>query len=122
MATYDANQKMHIQKYFNTEKGKIALRRAQKKYFQKEDVKKRISEKQKKYYEENKDEIKLLVKLRYYKRLLPIINDKMRNKAEYYMTELMNYYDNKINNGEISFKERKQKFKEKFNMFITPTN
>ena len=51
-----------------------------------------------------------------------MVNDKMLNKAQNYMTELMNYYDNKINNGEISFKERKQKFKEKFYMFITPTN
>src|SRR5690606_14645828 len=118
MATYDSNQKSYIQKYFKSEKGKIKLREAQKRYFQKEDVKKRISEKYKKYYQENKDEVKLLVKLRYYRRLLPVINDKMRAKAENYMTELMNYYDNKINNGEEMFKKRKEKFKEKFNMFI----
>lgn len=114
MSTYNIKHKQAMQRYFNTEKGKEALKRAQKRYFNSD----RVKEMLKKRYQDNKEEFRLLSKLNYYKKLSPNLTDKMIEKAKDYMEELIYFYEEMIENGKEQYKNRINYAKNRFSEFI----
>src|SRR5690606_41651162 len=90
-----------IQRYHQSERGKIALKRAKEKYFSDENKKNSYILKLRQYYINNKEELNLVNRLNYYLSIYnTIVNTPKLEIAKSYLKDLLEIYKEKLKNNQ----------------------